>query len=199
MITREVLNKRGIYWENRIKTFMAEKVPENPIIFAGDSLTERFPLQKYFNENYINRGIGGDHADGLMERKELMGLEKNPKAILVMAGINDLLFNYQRDQIPANIEKFLKYILEKAPNCAIYVQSVCPVSEKQQTTTPAEIQSVNAELKTLAAKLGAKYLDIYPHLADEKGHIKNEYTVDGVHLSPAAYDIWAELVKKVLA
>lgn len=56
-ISREVLDKRGIYWENRIKVFLQEEVPENPIVFIGDSLTERFPLEKYFGKGFVNRGL----------------------------------------------------------------------------------------------------------------------------------------------
>mgnify|MGYP000858038868 CR=1 FL=1 len=193
MIPKTVLEQRGTYWENRIKVFLAEDVPENPVVFIGDSLTERFAVEKYFGPGFINRGIGGDHADGLFERRELMALDKNPKAVFLMVGINDLLFDYQRDQIPQNIEKILTYIKEKVSNCDLFIQSICPV-KNWDTTSPAEITAINRELRELAAKLGATYIDLYPHFADENGFMREEYTIDGVHLSEKGNDLWASLL-----
>lgn len=196
MISREVLDKRGIYWENRINKFLTETVPENPFVFAGDSLVERFPLIKYFDPRFINRGIGGDHADGLWERRELMALKKKPVALFLMVGINDLLFNYKRHDIPEHQAKFLAYVSEKAPKTKLYLHSICPV--KSEATSPQEIQAVNNKLKDLANKTNAEYIDLFSLLADSKGEICQEFTIDGVHLSESAYDIWAKEIKKVI-
>lgn len=193
MISKEVLDKRGTYWQNRINKFLTETVPENPFVFVGDSLVERFPLLKYFDTRFINRGIGGDHADGLWERRELMALEKKPVALFVMVGINDLLFDYKRNQITEYQAKFLTYVSEKTPKTKLYLHSICPV--KSEATSPQEIQAVNKELLDLADKMKAEYIDLFSLLADPKGEICPEFTVDGVHLSESAYDIWAREIK----
>lgn len=196
-ISREVLDKRGIYWENRIKVFLQEEVPENPIVFIGDSLTERFPLEKYFGKGFVNRGIGGDHADGLWERKSLLCLDKNPRALFFMIGINDLLFNYKRDEIPYHLDRIITYAKEKAPSAKIVIQSICPVGNWEKPT-PDELNKINGELQDLAVKHGASFLNLFELFADENQFLKEELTIDGVHFSEAAYDIWAEEVRKWL-
>ncbi len=196
MISREILDKRGTYWENRINLFVTEVVPENPFVFVGDSLVERFPLKKYFDSRFVNRGIGGDHADGLWDRRELMALEKKPIALFLMVGINDLLFNYKRNQIPEYQTKFLAYVREKTPKTKIYLHSICPV--KSEATSPKEIKTVNKELNDLAIKVKADYIDLFSLLANPNGEIRPEFTIDGVHLSESAYEIWANEVKRRL-
>lgn len=196
-IAREVLDKRGAYWENRINVFLGESVKDNPVVFIGDSLTERFQLEKYFGKGFVNRGIGGDHADGLYERRDLLCLDKDPKALFFMVGINDLLFNYKRDEIPFHLSKILAYAKDKAPQAKLFVQSICPV-KNWDTTSPAEIQKINAEIKELAESVGATYIDIFSLFADDLGNMKEEFTIDGVHLSESAYDLWASEIKKYL-
>ena len=80
-ISREVLDKRGIYWENRIKVFLQEEVPENPIVFIGDSLTERFPLEKYFGKGFVNRGLAETMPMDCGKEKSFV-LGQKPKSVV---------------------------------------------------------------------------------------------------------------------
>jgi len=196
-ISREVFDKRGIYWENRITVFLQETIPTKPIVFIGDSLIERFQLERYFGKGFVNRGIGGDHADGLWERRDLLALDKDPKALFFMVGINDLLFDYKRDEVPYHLERIVSYAKQKAPGAKIVIHSICPVRNWERPT-PEELIKINGELQTLAAKYEAAYIDLFQHFKDENNLIQEKYTIDGVHLSEEAYELWANEVKKWL-
>ncbi len=197
-IPYQTIISRGSYWANKVEVFASEQIPDNPIIFIGDSLTDRYQLEKYYpNHPVVNRGIGGDVASGLWDRKHLLGLDKKPTSVFVMIGTNNLLYNIQLFTYLSDVEKFLLYIQEQVPETKIIVQSICPLAAKQNIL-PQTIQSYNQELKTMAHKNGFTYVDIYSLFADKDGYIKPELTVDGVHFTPLGYEIWTRKINEFI-
>jgi lysophospholipase L1-like esterase len=61
-----------------------------------------------------------------------------------------------------------------------------PRAAKKMRTLP-EIQEVNARLKVLAKELGVEFLDFNHIIAKDNGYLKDEYSVDGMHLTEDAY------------
>ncbi|HHY18796.1 MAG TPA: hypothetical protein GX522_02760, partial [Firmicutes bacterium] len=145
----------------------------------------------------INRGVGGDFATGLWDRKHLLGLEKDPQAIFVMIGTNNFIYNNQLFSYLSDVEKFLLYLKENAPNSRIFLHSICPMA-KSVNVSPQTIQETNKELEKLAQNNNITYIDLYSLFADENGYIRSELTVDGVHFTPLGYKIWTDKVKELL-
>ena len=64
------------------------------IVFLGDSITDEWRLNQYFPEqDYLNRGIGGQITGQLLGRFKADVIDLNPKAVLILAGTNDLSRN----------------------------------------------------------------------------------------------------------
>jgi len=197
-IPYEILKARGTYWEGRVNLFAQEEVPDNPIVFIGASLTERFDLENYFPDlPVLNRGIGGDHASGVWDRKHLLGLEKNPTKVFILIGTNNVLYNNALYSYVEDVEKSLLYIKENVPGVEIYVQSIAPLA-KEKGISPTTIQNLNSGLAEMAKKNGFTYVDVFSALADSEGYLIPEYTNDGVHLTPQGYDVWAALIKELV-
>ncbi|MNP50010.1 hypothetical protein D3C76_1442390 [compost metagenome] len=57
---------------------------------------------------------------------------------------------------------------------------------------------INEEVKELAIKLGLNFINVNEGLTDEEGHLKAEFTVEGVHMWPNAYSVVLENMKKYL-
>lgn len=197
-IPYEIIQARGSYWANKVELYSTEEIPDNPIVFIGDSLTDRYDLSKYYPDlPVINRGVGGDFATGLWDRKHLLGLEKDPQAIFVMIGTNNFIYNNQLFSYLSDVEKFLLYLKENAPNSRIFLHSICPMA-KSVNVSPQTIQETNKELEKLAQNNNITYIDLYSLFADENGYIRSELTVDGVHFTPLGYKIWTDKVKELL-
>ena len=49
------------------------------------------------------------------------------------------------------------------------------------------ISEANAGVKQLASKHGAQFLDLNTGITDEKGNLKAEYTVEGMHMYADGY------------
>jgi len=59
------------------------------------------------------------------------------------------------------------------------------------------IAELNANIKPLIQKSKCRIIDLNPFLAPN-GTLLDQYTTDGVHLSPNAYAEWAKQLKAVL-
>lgn len=52
------------------------------------------------------------------------------------------------------------------------------------------IRSINRHLRQFAPTVKARYLDLWPALADEHGTLSDEWSTDQLHLTEAGYLVW---------
>jgi len=163
------------------------------LIFLGDSLTQFHDWSGLGIHH--NAGIAGDTTDGLLYRLHYT-LEKAPKTIVLQIGINDLLQGQYVETIQANYEKIFKS-LQKIPK--VIIVSLLPVEMIPQTTQINEnIIRLNHFIKLECKEKGFVYIDLYSQMVDEHLGIRKELTSDGVHLTPKAYQLWENTLKKFL-
>ena len=189
------------YYDCRMAAYAKMPIPENAMIWIGDSIVEQAWWESLIKEkDLVNRGIGGDNTYGMLHRLPLY-LESSPRKIFIFAGINDISANYPVDDIFANFVAMVKMIQEKAPECEIFIQS--PITPNNDVLAYAyiknkqdKVQELNTRLEQMCKDMGVTWVDIRPVLHNEKGEIKEEYTKDGIHLYPAAYEAWVDLLKQ---
>ena len=189
------------YYDCRMAAYAKMPIPENAMIWIGDSIVEQAWWESLIKEkDLVNRGIGGDNTYGMLHRLPLY-LESSPRKIFIFAGINDISANYPVDDIFANFVAMVKMIQEKAPECEIFIQS--PITPNNDVLAYAyiknkqdKVQELNTRLEQMCKNMGVTWVDIRPVLHNEKGEIKEEYTKDGIHLYPAAYEAWVDLLKQ---
>lgn len=190
------------YYDARIAAHKLEGLAPEAIVFLGNSITEQGWWQVLIPGRKVeNRGIGGDNTYGMLDRLPAI-LESRPRKIFLMAGINDLTAGRAVDEIAANIEKMAEMIHTACPDCLLYIQSVLPVNDSR-LAYPAikgknpRVRELNARLRTLCDRTPwAAYVDLWPVVADSQGQLRLEYTKDGIHLHPAAYQAWVKHLKK---
>lgn len=190
------------YYDCRMAAYAKMPIPENAMIWIGDSIVEQAWWESLIKEkDLVNRGIGGDNTYGMLHRLPLY-LESSPRKIFIFAGINDISANYPVDDIFANFVAMVKMIQEKAPECEIFIQS--PITPNNDVLAYAyiknkqdKVQELNTRLEQMCKNMGVTWVDIRPVLHNEKGEIKEEYTKDGIHLYPAAYEAWVDYLKKM--
>lgn len=192
---------RGIaaIYAHRKSQFEMLPVDTAQIVMWGNSLTRQGEWAELLGRPDVrNRGIEGDHIAGLLERMdEVVALQ--PKWLFVMIGINDLLF-HEPGFVIRQYEVLLQQLKQKLAQTQVVVQSLLPVNNEVRPLgiRNEDIQTINEELKALAARYGSRYLDLYPLFADEQGRLDARFTLDGIHLNGPAYRLWAEAVKEVL-
>ena len=122
------LDYRGDYYFS--KRSQQESLPVRPhhTVMLGNSLTERGAWAEYFPEAHvINRGIGGDCVAGMAARLDSI-VAGRPRAIFLMAGVNDLIFStiapeallrqYERllDRYAASPQQRYEALTERCPD-----------------------------------------------------------------------------------
>ena len=188
------------HWLTRNRSFERQVKNTAPggNVFLGDSLTEEFDLPYFFPQwPVINRGISGDHIDGLLKRVDTSVSLLKPSRLFIMIGINDIADGKNNAYILESYRKLIRSILED-DTPLIYIQSVLPTSPAIDRCPPGQITDLNRGLQKLTREYFLQYIDLYTHFVKDAPWIDPDFTTDGLHLSKAGYTRWAEIIKVVV-
>ncbi len=168
---------------------------DSTIVLLGNSITAYGEWTELLNrEKIFNRGIPGDHCDGVRERlNEVARL--NPEKLFLMIGINDLAY-HPPETVTEKYENLVAALRKKLPSTTLYLQSVFPVNNSV-SPTPIEnrdVRTLNLAIKKIAEKNNLTFLDTHPVLVDESGNLDARYTMDGIHLNGHAYLKWRDFL-----
>ena len=182
------------------------------VYFMGNSITRRWGATDYpeflanWNANFrgwnaANFGWGADRIEHMLwriENGELDGV--NPKAIVILAGTNNVGQRPGGDEKVADITRGIRALIDlcrrKAPNATIIVTGILPRNDN--IAVVPEISRINRNIASFADGRWIRYLDINDKLADSTGKLFDGVAVDGLHLSLKGYQIWADALKPVL-
>jgi lysophospholipase L1-like esterase len=187
------------------------------VYFVGDSITRRWGTsdaayrelfenwrRNFFGWNAANFGWGGDTVQNVLWRLtngELDGV--HPKVIVLMAGTNNIGADPRRgvaarivDQVSSGIAAILSVMRQKAPDAIVILMGVTPRRDRDGgTSLMPTIDAINSRIAALEDGRRVRYLNINGRLADKDGTLIAGVTVDGLHLSAAGYQVWADAVK----
>jgi len=190
---------RSEYWKTRTTQFKfeAQTMDTNKVVFLGNSLTEGFDLEKFFPKTKpINRGISGDHIDGLLQRFDYSVQILKPSKLFIMIGINDIGTGDPDSLILSNYQKLLRTILKSLPNTKVYIQSILPTTAKWSNCPVEKIQRINEFIKEYSTRFGFSWVDLYTKFVTQDGYLNDNYTNDGLHLNSKGYIFWSTFLKK---
>jgi lysophospholipase L1-like esterase len=180
---------------------------EERVIFFGDSITDSWPMADYFpGKPYINRGIGGQTTSQMLVRFRQDVIDLQPKAVVILAGINDIAGNtgpISNEDIESNFASIAE--LARDHNIHVIFSSILPVhnytpqAQDFFAQRPMErILALNTWLKEYCSANKLFYLDYFPALRDEKGLLKRDLADDGLHPNKAGYTVMAPLAEKAI-
>lgn len=190
--------------EIKIERYRKENKTVKPgeTVFAGSSLMEMFPINKLLTEHgddtiIYNRGIGGFVSRELLEVVDVCVTDLRPSKVFINIGTNDLSDSrIPMSELMDNYDKIVTAIENALPNVKIYFMAYYPVNYEAAAEDMKEclkirnnekISAANAEVKKLAEKHGQRYSDINENLKDDRGRLKAEYTIEGLHINEDGY------------
>lgn len=189
------------------KTVTKTVVDEN-ILFLGDSITYMYNLNQYYPDiNVVNSGMSANRTVDILSDMDKRVYQYNPSKVFILIGTNDIIANCTTDEIVNNIEKIIKEIKKNRPICKIYLESVYPINNTNNSKinhsvvnirTNEKIQAINNKLNKYAKKHNVQYINMYNILADENGNLKLQYTKEGLHLVDKGYQVVTKEIKKYL-
>lgn len=172
---------------------LGQPSPQRPrVVFLGDSITDNWRLNEYFGDrDFVNRGIGGQITGQMLGRMQADVINLQPKAVLVLAGTNDLARGVPLSTIENNLSMIAE--LAEAHHIRPMFASLLPVSGAEQITVrpPARIQELNGWLRTLCEQRRFPYVDYFAATADKAGALTADLSDDGLHPNAKGYRLMA--------
>lgn len=169
-------------------------------VFIGNSIIQGWMQAdpEMFSEGHlINRGVGGQTTTQMLSRFVKDVIEPSPKAVLILAGTNDIAGNtgdISLGEIRDNIEKMVS--MANNNEIEVILCSVLPAFDypwRPGRNPDTKIPELNTLLKKLAAKHDLFYLDYFTRMKDDKNGLPKEFAEDGVHPTPAGYQVMKEM------
>ena len=191
-------------------------VQKGEILFTGSSLMEQFPVNELLMTNGMhqviyNRGIGGFTTTDMLEHMEEMVFGTEPSRIFINIGTNDIGSpDYRLEALLERYEEIITRIRERLPEAEITMMAYYPVNETDKlpegewgktafvTRTNENIAIANEAIEKLAAKKGCRFVNVNEGLTDERGKLKKEFTIEGIHMYANGYQVVLDNLKKYL-
>ncbi|HMD44225.1 MAG TPA: SGNH/GDSL hydrolase family protein [Candidatus Acidoferrum sp.] len=212
---RSLLERIYNDWPYLAKYREADKALPTPsagearVVFMGDSITEGWGqagvpapadhAEFFPGKPYVNRGISGQTTPQMLVRFRQDVVALQPKAVVILAGINDIAENTGKTTLEAIEDNFASMSeIARANGIQVVLCSTLPASAFpwHPGLQPApEVKALNAWLRNYAATKGLIYVDYYTPMANAEGGLKAELGRDGVHPNKAGYELMAPLAE----
>ena len=172
------------------------------IVFAGDSITDRYDLNKFYiyeDKLIINSGISGYKTTNMISRFNNLIEQYNADKLFLMIGTNDLGTGVDKNVALDNIKTIITMTKKTNPNIKIYYETIYPINRskrgKKEKRFNEDIQYINMKMEEYCKNNNITYIDVYSSLIDSNGNLNEEYTMDGLHLTDAGYDVVTKILK----
>lgn len=187
---------------------VVETIVDENILFLGDSITEMYHLDDYYEDYHVvNSGVGGNTTQDILDDMEGRVYRYNPSKVFLLIGTNDMCLDKYKDDIPEHIQEIISLIKKNRKYAKIYIESIYPINNTDDDKinhkhvsdrTNEHIKELNKEIKKIAKEEGITYINMYDILVDEDNQLNIDYTDEGLHISEKGYDVITnELLKYI--
>jgi lysophospholipase L1-like esterase len=197
----------GVHYAQRIALFKREGgIDSTAIVMLGNSLTENgkdWAERIGTRRKVVNRGIIGDNTIGMTDRLYQI-TPFHPRAIFLMAGINDMAGNMTYEEVAYRVIDLIETIRSQTPQTKLFVQSILPIDEtegrwKTLAGRTNDIPFANMLIKAYCETHAIPYVDIFCQMTRaHSNQLRAELSGDGLHLTEEGYRIWAAILKSYI-
>ncbi len=179
------------------------KQGENRIVFMGNSITEDWKSLSpnfFLDNNYVNRGIGGETSTQMLLRFRSDVINLKPSAVVILAGINDIAENQGPISIP-DIARNIFFMSQLASenNIKVILCSVLPAYDfpwRPGLNPKDKVISLNNLIQKHAQEKSFEYVDYFSSMVDERKGLIKEYGNDEVHPNLEGYRVMESIIQK---
>ena len=179
------------------------KQGENRIVFMGNSITEGWKSLSpnfFLDNNYVNRGIGGETSTQMLLRFRSDVINLKPSAVVILAGINDIAENQGPISIP-DIARNIFFMSQLASenNIKVILCSVLPAYDfpwRPGLNPKDKVLSLNDLIQKHVQENSFEYVDYFSSMVDERKGLIKEYGNDEVHPNLEGYKVMESIIQK---
>lgn len=201
----------------KVETVPTPVVPESEavddtyfsdVVFVGDSRTEGFSLYSGLKEGQYLFSVGATVETVFSKSTQKTAAGKVPildalkgmecGKVYIMLGVNELGWVYP-ETFQKQYGKMIDRIREDHPDAQIVIQSILPVSAKQEAkgsyVNNERIATYNQLLQELAEEKNCAYVNVAEAVTGEDGCLRADLTFDGIHLNTAGCKVWLDYLR----
>lgn len=192
-------------FENEIRAFERKDSistpPAHPILFTGSSSIRFWSslAQDFPGKTVLNRGFGGSELKDVLQFADQIIIPYQPKQIVLYAGENDIATGHQTGQ--QTFERFVAlftYIRQKLPGVPLLFISIKPSPSRRKYFAENDVANRLVK-KYLSKQRKARFVDIRPIMLQPNGQpIPELFRQDSLHMLPAGYERWADVLRRKL-
>jgi len=205
------------FYHRKISEFKKNPIGFDKIVFLGNSITQGLlrHTDKLLSNNIVNRGISGDHTNGVLARlKEVINYK--PKAVFILIGVNDLFEDNRSkpERTPEYIAKNILLICKEIKNGSkyteIFIQTILPINNEQYLSKKPNIKflfdnyspSINEQIdevnKIIKSDSSLNVINLHSAFLNEDLQLNQKFSTDGVHLNELGYQNWIDIINPIL-
>jgi lysophospholipase L1-like esterase len=178
----------------RLRT--ARKQVIAPAVFYGSSTIRLWNTlaQDLGNPRALNLGFGGSTLEACFWFFERLVPPEKPSSLVVYAGDNDLGDGQQPDAVVASFRALAARVNRWCPGISFGFISIKPSPARRYLQD--RIRGTNDMIRREIDRIqNAYYIPVFDSMLDAQGNPRRElYTDDLLHLSPAGYRLWTQLL-----
>ena len=191
-------------WIARHEALVAARPARVDLLFVGDSITEgwltdgRAAWDRAFAPLYpYNLGIGGDETAHVLWRLDHGAVDGlAPKLVVLLIGTNNLgNVGHTPQQTAAGVAAVVAKLRAKLPASPVLLLAVFPRDREAGDPYRLAVDDLNALIAPLADGRHVHWLDVGPLFVQPDGTIARSTMPDSLHLTPAAYQTWADAMR----
>jgi lysophospholipase L1-like esterase len=169
------------------------------VLFVGSSSIKRWPTAEGLpGLTVINRGFGGSYIADVNHYFDQTVRRYAPSVIVFYAGDNDLGSGKSPDRVFADYQAFVEKVHGAKPDTEIFFIAIKPSLARWKLWQT--MKAFNERVRAFSSsRPRLHFVDVAPPMLGTDGQPRPELFVeDGLHMTPAGYEIWNDLVSRAV-
>jgi lysophospholipase L1-like esterase len=191
-------------WEPELAKFDAQDRAAPPrlggVLFVGSSSIRLWAtLERDFpGVPVLNRGFGGSEIADAVQLANRIVVPYKPRVIVFYAGDNDLAAEKTPARVLSDFQSFVAIVRRQLPGTLVVFISVKPSIARWNIVD--KIRETNQLIRAYARTDDKLiYVDVFSPMLDAAGKPRRElFLEDGLHMTPAGYAIWRDVVAPMI-
>lgn len=176
-------------------------VPANSVLFVGSSTIRLWPTAEGFPDlPVVNRGFGGSQISDVNHYVNDLVLKYRPAVVVFYAGDNDINAGKAPDRVAADYRGFVTRVLGARADTRIIFLAIKPSPARWALW--AKMQDANDRIRAYSRSVGPQlvFVDVATPMLTSDGQTQPHlYVEDGLHMTPAGYEIWTRILSPIIA
>lgn len=191
-------------WEKDILAFeevdRASPPPPDGVLFLGSSSVRKWDLERWFpGAGFLNRGFGGSQIADSVRHFDRLVTACRPRLVVFYAGDNDVNKGKSAREVFRDFRSFVDLLRDRLPETRLIYLPIKPSIDRWHLWP--EMRTANALIEGYCASDDRLFVagTAEAMLASGEPPAAELFVDDGLHLSPAGYDLWAGCLRAVEA